>query len=485
MNWNAMLLPMQFTVIGFLVVASWFGGKAFGRKRLILIAIGWTFNLLYLVASALYEPIIGRQSGFVTVLPRVFDVLGGACFAFATLGPNPAIRGSVRRIPLSLWALALLGTINIVFLISFPESVVTPAGDPFGVRLFVAIVAIGFHMWCLWLLAGFYGSLITGYRTGGDSIVLLPLGTYLYAIIQLLYLAAVLAKPEISQSVQTFGFALGLVAKVTIATGYLRLFISDISRSEADRTWFDTTRNMMARINHEIGTPLAEMRAHIGGLQRERGREHLHEHVVGLEDAMLRVAAILEATRDVEAWSTITTTSETRSSFVTTVPEMRVANANVLVQQAVLALKTTRGNRGVEWEYEYSANCCIRCARPDIVQVLINLLRNAYDSFPDGHGWVRVRTKNIVDDQTKSAYVLITVRDNGEGIRAELSERVWQQGFSTRHGQGRGFGLAVVKDLVARNHGTLEMTSPIDPNSEARPGTEILLRFPRVSCGDL
>ena len=104
-------------------------------------------------------------------------------------------------------------------------------------------------------------------------------------------------------------------------------------------------------------------------------------------------------------------------------------------------------------------------------QVINNLLDNALKYTSPG-GDVRLTITRLGDD------AVLTVRDTGEGIRAELGARVFErfvqepQALDRARG-GLGLGLALVKQLVELHGGSVSMTS-------AGPGhgSEFTVRLP-------
>jgi signal transduction histidine kinase len=71
-----------------------------------------------------------------------------------------------------------------------------------------------------------------------------------------------------------------------------------------------------------------------------------------------------------------------------------------------------------------------------VLQVLVNLLRNAIDACRDcgGERLVRIRIEKC------GSGVRISVADNGAGITAENMGRIFTHGFTTKK-TGHGFGL--------------------------------------------
>jgi len=84
-----------------------------------------------------------------------------------------------------------------------------------------------------------------------------------------------------------------------------------------------------------------------------------------------------------------------------------------------------------------------------------------------------VVTRNLGDT------VEVRIRDNGNGIPAEVRDRIFNPFFTTKPtGQGTGLGLSISHDIVVQqHHGQLEVDSV--------PGqfTEFVVRLPRAASG--
>jgi len=108
-------------------------------------------------------------------------------------------------------------------------------------------------------------------------------------------------------------------------------------------------------------------------------------------------------------------------------------------------------------------------------QVVINLLANATKYTPVG-GEISVALERIGDE------AIITVRDSGEGIPAELLDRVFDPfvqasaaGVRPRPG-GFGIGLALARRLIELHGGTIEARS----GGRGR-GSDFIVRLPLVA----
>jgi two-component system sensor histidine kinase BaeS len=100
--------------------------------------------------------------------------------------------------------------------------------------------------------------------------------------------------------------------------------------------------------------------------------------------------------------------------------------------------------------------------------VLANLIANALRHEHSG-GEVRIDASQVGGD------VQILVRDDGEGIPAELLPRVFDRFVKGAQSTGSGLGLAIVRDIVEAHGGSVAVTSP--PGS----GTEVRLTLPSTA----
>jgi len=96
----------------------------------------------------------------------------------------------------------------------------------------------------------------------------------------------------------------------------------------------------------------------------------------------------------------------------------------------------------------------------DIGRVILNLITNAFYAVAekkkraaDGYEpTVSIRTKKSADK------VLISVKDNGNGISSEVLDKIFQPFFTTKPtGQGTGLGLSLSYDIVKAHGGELKV----------------------------
>ncbi|MFF2727057.1 ATP-binding protein [Streptomyces sp. NPDC058008] len=119
----------------------------------------------------------------------------------------------------------------------------------------------------------------------------------------------------------------------------------------------------------------------------------------------------------------------------------------------------------------------------DLVTVLGNLIDNAVDAASetatgDDGGPVpaqRAATRALVTvtARTEAGELLLRVGDTGSGIGPGDADEVFRRGWTT-HGTGRGLGLALVRQAVHRNGGTVTLGRTADG------GAEFTVRLPHA-----
>lgn len=216
----------------------------------------------------------------------------------------------------------------------------------------------------------------------------------------------------------------------------------------------------IAMLSHELRNPLSPiitalqlMRLRgVDGAERERAIiERQVKQLVGLVDDLLDVSRIttgkVELTRaPVELAEVIAQAVETTSPLL----EQR---------RHALAIDVARQGLSIDADADRLA------------QVVANLLTNAA-KYTEPEGDIRLAAARDGDS------VVLTVRDNGVGIEADLLPRVFdlfaqaQQGPDRARG-GLGLGLAIVRSLVTLHGGTVSVAS----EGRAR-GSAFTIRLP-------
>jgi PAS domain S-box-containing protein len=105
--------------------------------------------------------------------------------------------------------------------------------------------------------------------------------------------------------------------------------------------------------------------------------------------------------------------------------------------------------------------------RPGLVQVVLALVTNAAQAVPPG-GHVRV----VIEDVAGAARLVVA--DDGAGMTPEIRARAFEPFFTTRGSMGIGLGLPIVKEIVERLGGRVEL------GSDLGRGTRVVITLPQA-----
>lgn len=158
-----------------------------------------------------------------------------------------------------------------------------------------------------------------------------------------------------------------------------------------------------------------------------------------------------------------------------------VANLNEIIASSIkLIERAIRGNVEILFTpHEDLWNTTIDTTQFE--SALLNLSINARDAMPGG-GSITITTRNFrcsaadlpYEHMKPGEYVLITVKDTGQGIPPEILHRVFDPFFTTKEvGKGSGLGLSMVYGFVKQSEGYVYV------DSKQEDGTCVSLYFPR------
>jgi two-component system sensor histidine kinase BaeS len=204
-------------------------------------------------------------------------------------------------------------------------------------------------------------------------------------------------------------------------------------------------RNFLMTVSHELRTPLTAIRGHAealleGVVEDEEARTHSLE-IISLETE--RLERLVGDVLDLAKLDT--------HRFMVLREEVEMER---LVDRAYAAFGEEARRRGIEYDRIVDGNPVIETDGDRVLQVISNLLSNAFRWTPDG-GRVELALTQV--DGT----VRVAVGDSGPGIATDERERIFRP-FWSRDGQGTGLGLAIAHELAGALGGSIEL--------ETRPG---------------
>lgn len=137
-------------------------------------------------------------------------------------------------------------------------------------------------------------------------------------------------------------------------------------------------------------------------------------------------------------------------------------NINILVRETLKLVQHLRSANRFSIELQLNATRTVEINQQELQQVMVNLLVNAVHALPDGHGKIRIVSR---DWETRG--VAIDVKDNGSGMDEAQLSRIFNPFYSTKgQGEGTGLGLSVSYGLIRRYGGNITVKSTLGKGTE-------------------
>ncbi|MBD3379496.1 MAG: HD domain-containing protein, partial [Candidatus Omnitrophica bacterium] len=140
------------------------------------------------------------------------------------------------------------------------------------------------------------------------------------------------------------------------------------------------------------------------------------------------------------------------------------------IEKIILLAGLKYSKRSVDVELFLEGVPAVKADELLMLKVILNLLKNASQA----QKWSGKIKINSFLDKDKNE-VVVTVTDEGEGIRPELADRIFDPYFTTKEkGEGTGIGLPISREAVEKAGGTLTF------ETEYGKGTKFIIRLPAL-----
>jgi signal transduction histidine kinase len=130
---------------------------------------------------------------------------------------------------------------------------------------------------------------------------------------------------------------------------------------------------------------------------------------------------------------------------------------------------------GVLKHYDIEKNMCettryVKGDRNLLEQVFRNLEINAVHAMPEG-GKLTLETQFSRDEH----FFEVKISDTGSGIPKEIQAKIFEPFFTTKaEGVGTGLGLPIVKDIIEKHKGYIDLESEKDQGTIVTVGIPIV-----------
>ncbi|OYU95330.1 MAG: hypothetical protein CFE45_19765 [Burkholderiales bacterium PBB5] len=205
---------------------------------------------------------------------------------------------------------------------------------------------------------------------------------------------------------------------------------------------------LTASIAHEVNNPIAVIQGNLDlarellGADAQRVGAELALVDQQIERMRLIVTQLLQFARPTEY-----------AGYVDAVDPAAALDDSLVLTRHLLA------GRGIGVQRLDAATRAAAINRPELQQVLVNLITNAVHAMPEG-GTLRLASADWCDAQGRPG-VALTVADTGAGFEPALLGQLFQP-FVTRKRDGTGLGLWISRSIVERYGGDIQAANRSD-----------------------
>jgi signal transduction histidine kinase len=207
-------------------------------------------------------------------------------------------------------------------------------------------------------------------------------------------------------------------------------------------------RNFLMSVSHELRTPLTAIRGHVSALLEGVVAEP-EQQQASLETVEAEASRLERLVGDILDLAKLDT-----HRFTVTREEV---DMGALLDQAYETYRDEARRRHIDYTREARDRPVIISDGDRVLQVVGNLISNAFQATPDG-GTVSLELAQ------RNGTVHVAVEDSGPGIPAEKRERLFRP-FISETGGGTGLGLAIAKELSTALGGRIELRSEVGRGS--------------------
>ena len=246
-----------------------------------------------------------------------------------------------------------------------------------------------------------------------------------------------------------------------------KLYTEEIRKSaEKARKANEAKTRFLFNMSHDIRTPMNAIVGFSGLLEKsihdeKKSLDYIKKIRVSSDILLTIINQVLEMAR-------IESGKITLSSESVNIREM--VDATNTVFESSLTKKSL--------EYQCSLNVVhdqILCDKTKMEEIILNVVSNSI-KYTNPHGKITVSIDELDSEDEKNANYKVVVEDNGIGMSQDYLPHIFEE-FSREHTStetrvaGTGLGLPIVKSLVDRMGGTIEV------ESEEGKGTRFIMKF--------
>lgn len=238
-------------------------------------------------------------------------------------------------------------------------------------------------------------------------------------------------------------------------------------QNELDEKEMEAWQNLVRVLTHEIMNSVTPISSLAGIVEEEIKPHTTGENGVALTTDQLSDIHLSLQTISKRSEGLIQFVKEFRS--LTSVPKPKPAQIQVreLLEELTMLHRKDLSENNIDLKISvYPEDLTLTADKNMIEQVLINLLKNAIQSFDDQLE-KRIELRAYLNEKSRT---IVSITDNGSGIDPEALEKIFIPFFTTKK-NGSGIGLSLSRQIMRQHHGSLTVKSTVGK------GTEFAMRF--------
>lgn len=246
-----------------------------------------------------------------------------------------------------------------------------------------------------------------------------------------------------------------------------KLYTEEIRKSaEKARKANEAKTRFLFNMSHDIRTPMNAIVGFSGLLEKsihdeKKSLDYIKKIRVSSDILLTIINQVLEMAR-------------IESGKITLNPES--VNIREMVEAMNTVFESSLTKKSLE--YQCSLNVVhdqILCDKTKMEEIILNVVSNSI-KYTNPHGKITLSIDELDSEDEKNANYKVVVEDNGIGMSQDYLPHIFEE-FSREHTStetrvaGTGLGLPIVKSLVDRMGGTIEV------ESEEGKGTRFIMKF--------
>lgn len=129
-------------------------------------------------------------------------------------------------------------------------------------------------------------------------------------------------------------------------------------------------------------------------------------------------------------------------------PNQETVSVNILelLNEGLQIIDSSIKNQAITIEIDCEINIHIKTKKNDLLQIILNLIKNSMDAYADKESPIKKITISVIENKKN---IIIKTHDEAGGIPIEIIDKIFDPYFSTKHEKnGTGLGLYMSKMII-------------------------------------